>query len=237
MQRLIQREELESIINFKCQDISLYQTAFIHKSALKECPQLGDSYERLEFIGDSVVNFVVGKYLFDRYSSKKEGFLTRIRTKIVSGKCLSDMSKNLGLYRYVFMDQKGIRNNWNENDRICEDVFEALVGAIYLDAGMIAAREFVVACMDRFVNFEDIMQDTNYKDIIMRWTQANGMPLPEYTARELRENGVRVFEVNCFVNFVNCGRARAFNKKDAEQLAAKGALHYHDIDIEFCQIE
>ena len=147
--------------------MATYVTAFIHKSALKEFPHLGDSYERLEFIGDSVVNFVVGKYLFDKHRDKNEGFLTRIRTKIVSGKCLCEISRRLGLHRFVFMDQKCIRNGWNENDRICEDVFEALVGAVYLDIGMIAARDFVVSCMDRFVDFEDITRDTNFKDILM----------------------------------------------------------------------
>jgi ribonuclease III len=237
MQRSITRAEIESFLGISIQDISLYMTAFVHKSALKEFPHLGDSYERMEFIGDSVVNFVVGKYLFDKYRTKKEGFLTRIRTKLVSGKCLSEMSKKLGLHRYVFMDTKGLRNAWNENDRICEDVFEALVGAVYLDLGMISAREFVIGCIERFVDFNEITRDTNFKDIVMRWTQANGMPLPEYTAREIRENGARVFEVNCFLNGTNSGRARAYNKKDAEQLAARGALLYYNVDIDFCEIE
>lgn len=237
MQRLVSRDEVESITNFPVQTLGTFQQAFIHVSALKEFPGIGDSYERLEFIGDAVVNFVVGKYLFDKYSNKKEGFMTRIRTKLVSGKCLSDFARRLGLQAYIFMDQKGIRNNWHENDRILEDVFESLVGAIYTDAGLIAARDFVIRCVECFIDFDEIVKDTNYKDILMRWAQAGGTPLPQYEARECRESSTRAFRVNCFVNKQLCGHAVAFTKKDAEQLAAKGALLFLNVDIHECTIE
>jgi ribonuclease III len=237
MQRVVTRADLESIVGFPIQNIAVFQHAFIHVSALKENAELGDSYERLEFIGDSVINFVVGKYLYDKYADKKEGFLTRIRTKIVSGKCLSDFSRRLRLHEYVFMDQKGTRNRWHENERILEDVFEALVGAIYTDAGLVVARDFVIRCIESFVDFGAITKDTNYKDILMRWTQATGTPLPQYVARECRDASTRAFRVNCFANRQLCGHAVAYTKKDAEQMAAKGALLALNVDIHECFIE
>ena len=237
MQRVVTRDDIRTFFSGNVQNVSHYATAFVHKSALKEFPYLGDSYERLEFIGDSVVNFIIGKYLFDRYPTKKEGFLTRVRTKIVSGKCLCEISRALGLYRFVFMDHKGIRNKWNENDRICEDVFEAFVGALYLDLGLVVARDFVVSCVERLVNFDGVVQDTNYKDILMRWTQATGIPLPEYSAVEARHHGIRMFDVTCLISGIESGKGSALSKKDAEQIAAMHALETHMIDIDECQIE
>ena len=237
MQRVVTREDIRTFFTGQVQNVSHYVTAFVRKSALKEFPHLGDSYERLEFIGDSVVNFIIGKYLFDRYPTKKEGFLTRIRTKIVSGKCLCEISRALGLYHFVFMDHKGIRNGWNENDRICEDVFEAFVGALYLDLGLVAARDFVISCTERFIDFEMVVHDTNYKDILMRWTQATGIPLPEYAAEEVRRQGMRMFEVACIVDGVESGRGLALSKKDAEQMAAMHALRTHAIDVDECRVE
>jgi ribonuclease-3 len=109
----------------------LYQRAFTHKSALKEYEQFTESFETLEFIGDSVLGFVITKFLFDRHESKQEGFLTKARTKLVRGETLAKIATKLGLEKLVIMDEKGMRNGWNNNPKILEDVFEALIGAIY----------------------------------------------------------------------------------------------------------
>lgn len=224
-QHPISREDLQRILGFRVQNIDVYRTAFVHKSYLKEQPDLADSYERLEYLGDSVINFVVGKYLFDRFPGKREGFLTRVRTKIVSGKCLHTFSRNLGIQQFILMDQKAIRNGWNHNERILEDVFESLVGAIYLDLGLLAARDFVISTVESNVDFAQILQDTNYKDILMRYTQARGIPLPDYKSSELRtSSNERVFRIHTYVGNTLCGTGTAGNKKEAEQQAAQQAI-------------
>ena len=133
----LSHEILYKIVGTKVNNVTLYQRAFTHKSALKRYTGLTGSYETLEFMGDSVLGFVITKHLFDLYEERQEGFLTKARTKHVRGKTLCEIAKRLGLHTLILMDEKGIANNWNTNEHIMEDAFEALVGAIYLDLGMI----------------------------------------------------------------------------------------------------
>ena len=109
--------EIETLIGTKINSIELYQRAFTHKSALKRY-NLEHSFELLEFIGDSVLNFVITRYLFDKFSDRDEGFLTKLRTRLVRGKTLSDVGRKLELNKYVIMDEKGDRNGWANNDNI-----------------------------------------------------------------------------------------------------------------------
>jgi ribonuclease-3 len=99
-----------------------------------------DHFETLEFIGDSVLGFVITKFLFDQYENKQEGFLTKARTKLVRGETLANIASKLELYKWVQMDEKGMRNGWNKNPKILEDVFESLVGAIYMDLGLLTRK-------------------------------------------------------------------------------------------------
>jgi len=123
--------------------LSLYQRAFTHKSALKRYT-LDKTYETLEFMGDSVLGFVITKMLFDKYESRQEGFLTKARTKLVRGTTLAEISQRLGLQRFIYVDHKAERNGWAHNAKLGEDVFEALIGAIYLDLGLVHAKRCVV---------------------------------------------------------------------------------------------
>lgn len=218
----ISKDVLEGILGFRIVDFDKYVSVFTHKS-FKESGR--DSYERYEFVGDSVINFVIAKYLYDKFPQADEGFLTRVRTKLVSGKCLSDLSRRLGLHRYVMMNQKALRQGWNSNPRILEDVFESLVGCVYLDLGLATAKTFVLSVMERFVDFRDIVRDTNYKDILMRYAQANMLPLPEY--RVLNDPQVTktpLFDIVVMLQGVGYGRGADTCKKGAEQSAAQQAL-------------
>jgi ribonuclease III len=207
------RAQIESLVGTKIKNLNLYIRAFTHKSALKKY-QLTDDYETLEFMGDSVLGFVITKYLFDRYSDKKEGFLTRARTKIVRSQTLADFARKLNLGSLILMDDKGTRNNWNNNPKILEDCFEAFVGAIYLDLGMVHARDFIL----NILNTHDIsLEDDNYKDQVMRYCQALKQKLPEYTVVS-HENGI--FCVQLMMNDIVYGCGYAKTKKEAEQNAA-----------------
>lgn len=207
------RKHIETLVGTKIKNLNLYIRAFTHKSALKKY-ELSDDYETLEFMGDSVLGFVITKYLFDRYSDKKEGFLTRARTKIVRSQTLAEFAKKLNLGSLILMDDKGVRNNWNNNPKILEDCFEAFVGAIYLDLGIVHARDFILNILET----HDIsLEDDNYKDQVMRYCQAQKHTLPEYTVVS-HENGI--FCIQLMMNDIVYGCGYAKTKKEAEQNAA-----------------
>jgi ribonuclease-3 len=198
----------------------LYQRAFTHKSALKENEHLTESFETLEFIGDSVLGFVITKYLFDRYENKQEGFLTKARTKLVRGETLAHIANHLGLGKYVIMDEKGMRNNWNTNVKILEDVFEALVGALYMDIGLIHAKEFILRLYQDpdVIDMGTIMIDDNFKDHLMRYCQVNNWELPDYRVSGHHEG---IFYIDIYVQNSFFARGAARSKKQAEQNAAR----------------
>lgn len=216
---MITRKEVEDIVGTKISNVCLYVQAFTHKSALKQYPELKASYENLEFMGDSVLGFIVTKQLFDTYSGEhEEGFLTKARTKIVRGSTLSIISERLGLYKWIIMDDKGTKKGWNRNPKILEDVLEALIGAIYLDLGIIHTKQFVFKLLRE--NPID-MNDDNYKDQLMRFCQNKKMELPVYNVDYFVNN---IFYISVYVNGVVYGRGSGTTKKQAEQIAASEAI-------------
>jgi ribonuclease-3 len=214
----LDREALEALIGTKVTDITLYQRAFTHKSALKRYT-LDKTYETMEFMGDSVLGFVITKMLFDKYESRQEGFLTKARTKLVRGTTLSEISRRLGLDKWVYVDQKAERNGWASNAKIGEDVFEALIGAIYLDLGLVHAKRFILGIFEGIDI--DLETDTNAKDHALRWSQRNKYPLPEYTMVSHIDG---IFSMQISINGRVMGRGSARTKKEAEQIAAHQAM-------------
>ena len=216
----VTKPQIEQLVGTKIKNLDLYQKAFTHKSALKEYEQLNESFETLEFIGDSVLGFVITKFLFDQYESKQEGFLTKARTKLVRGETLANIAKILGLEKMVVMDEKGMRNGWNNNPKILEDVFEALIGALYMDLGLLHAKEFVLRIYNdrKYIDLNLIMVDDNFKDHLMRYCQLNNWQLPEYRVSGHHEG---IFYIDIYVNGQFMSRGAAKSKKQAEQNAAK----------------
>jgi ribonuclease-3 len=215
----VSKEQIEQLIGTKIKNLTFYQKAFTHKSALKEYDQYTESFETLEFMGDSVLGFIITKFLFDLYEERQEGFLTKARTKLVRSETLADIALKLGLNQIVLMDEKGMRNGWNNNPKILEDVFEALVGAIYMDLGLLHAKEFVLRIYKNpeYIDLSSIMIDDNFKDKLMRYCQVNNLPLPEYRVHA-HEDGV--FFIDAYIDNKYAGRGYAKSKKQAEQNAA-----------------
>ena len=216
---VITKVEIERSVGTRVSNVSVYIEAFTHKSALKQYTTLTKSYENLEFMGDSVLGFIVTRYLFDKYSGEhEEGFLTKARTKIVRGTTLSSISERLGLYKWVIMDDKGIKKGWNRNPKILEDVLEALIGAIYMDLGIIHTKQFVFKLLDEY---PIDMNDDNYKDQLMRICQSRRYELPVYNVDSQFNS---VFYISVYVNSVAYGRGCGTTKKQAEQVAAFEAI-------------
>ena len=221
---MINIEKIKEITGYKPRDITLYENAFTHKSMVKETGV--QSNERLEFMGDSVINMIVAEYLYETFPNENEGFLTKIRTKIVCSKGLSTLASKLNLHEYIQMNDKAMSHNWNTNQRILEDTFESLFGALYLDRGIECCKKFMIKLINKHYDNECLVIDTNYKEILMKFAQKRNMPMPEYIITH--ENGPdhnKMFTVQIKINNKKISEGSDKSKKNAEQNAANLALN------------
>jgi ribonuclease-3 len=212
--------DIEKLTGLPVVNFSYYLTAFSY-NAIQEG---GSTYETLEFVGDSVLGFIIAKYLYDTFPGKDEGVLTRLRTKLVSGKFLSRLAIDLGLQDFIIMNQKGLYKGWNKNPRIVEDVLEALVGAIYLDLGIPAARQFFMTALQKHSNVHDIMTDTNYKDRLLKYAKSVELGKPEFITTYERGGGSPSFVVDVNLNGRKVSEGTGRSRKDAEQNGSRIAL-------------
>lgn len=236
----LSRKDIETIIEMKPVDITKYRKAFVHKSVVKNAkessvlPQyMHESYERYEFLGDSVLSFVVANYLFNRYSSEQEGFLTKVRTKLVNGKTLAMFAKKLKLNKFLILNYKVENINGRNNDRILEDVFEALICSINLDLGFAYAEKFIINLIEKHINFDEICKDNNYKDILLRFCQNKFCDTPKFSI--VSTTGPphnRIFKVVCIIQDTEYKFGNARSKKAAEQIASKETLMHFKVSCE-----
>ncbi len=216
---------LENIIGTPIEEPSLFQRALRHRSMLSlDQYAKYDSYERLEFLGDAVLDLIAAEILFNEYPQKDEGFLTKIRAKLVRGETLAMLSKNLG-----FEDLMEIGENNSAvkvSKSILADVFESIVAAIYITKGYSHAFAFVERVYKKHIDFDDLITTVdNYKSALLEYTQAERLPLPQY--KLVNESGPghnRTFEVKVLIGADELGTGIGKSKKKAEQLAAEVAL-------------
>lgn len=218
--------DLEKIIGYPIKDQSHYVQALIHRSFLEELDEDDASNERLEFLGDAVLSLVTAEYLFNLYPDKDEGFLTKVRAKIVNRNSLAESAENIGLVRFLLMNQN-LSNTFSRGAKtVLSDAFEALVGALYLDQGLEACRVFIrKVLIDPIVEAGEHLIDENYKSQLLEYAQANKLELPDY--RVIKEEGPqheRTFTVQVSVGGEIVGVGKGKNKKTAEQNAAKKAM-------------
>ena len=219
----VNEENIKQLTGFKPKNIDLYRNAFVHKSLVKELQT--NSNERLEFVGDSVIGLIVAQYLYDKYPDEDEGFLTKIRTKIVSSKGLSTFAKKLEFHKYVMMNQKAMNNEWNKNQRILEDAFEAFIGALFMDRGLDVCKKFLIKVIKKYTQEEVLTEDTNYKDLLMKHVHTN--KLGNLVYKLTHQNGPehsKKFTIQLEVNNRKISEGTGSNKKEAEQKAAFFAL-------------
>ncbi len=243
----VSREQIESITGFKPININLYRVSLVHKSLqkilqnrislnIKVCDYMNDTNERLEFLGDSVINFVSANYIFNKYPDKDEGFMTRIRTKIVRSSHCVKFAKFMNLEQHILTSNKvlNIKDRMQINNRVLEDAFEAFIGALYKDLGFRYAEMFINGLIDKCV--DEILKDDNYKDIIMRYSQAYGYELPIYeTISSVGPPYSRKFVISISLmkdGFTReMGQGTGLSKKEAEQNAAKNACNMIDSSL------
>ncbi len=216
---------LEGIIGLKIDDPSLFQRALRHRSMLAQDQYARfDSYERLEFLGDAVLDLIAAEILFKKYQKNDEGFLTKIRAKLVRGESLAEFSSRLGLEEIMEVGEKG--GNVKISKSILADVFESIVAAIYITKGYSKAFKFVERVFKSYVDFDNLVNTIdNYKSALLEFTQAQRLPLPQY--KLISESGPghnRTFEVMVLIGSDEMGTGIGKSKKKAEQLAAEVAL-------------
>lgn len=258
----VNRDEIHQLIGFKPKNLDYYRRALVHKSIKKHAihfesnnqpiqDYMKESFERMEFLGDAVLNLIVANLLYDRYPDKDEGFMTRLRTKIVRSSNCSYFAKCINLGKYIlagYTIQQNYKDNNNriDNDRILEDAFESLLGAIYKDLGLPYAEHFLLKLINTHLNFDELLSiDDNYKDILMRYTQINDYELPIYELMSINNNDnddktiknklTKTFTVSVTLkehnndHFIkNIGIGTGSTKKEAEQNACKNALCSHN---------
>ncbi|MBI5233042.1 MAG: ribonuclease III [Deltaproteobacteria bacterium] len=210
---------------FKDQD--LIEEVFVHSSYLNEKKGKDlKSNERLEFLGDAVLATVVSHILYSRFTGIDEGELTKLRSRLVNKRILARLSKDMGLAEYLMLGKGEALNGGRENPSILSDLFEALVGAVYLDSGYEGAYKFIE---ERFLPLIEKtlteLRDFDFKPELQELVQKRFKEEPCY--RLIREEGrphKKTFEIEVIVAGKALGRGIAARKKDAEQLAAKEAL-------------
>ena len=249
-------------------DINLYQQAFVHRSYVKskvramakktvegeaiieECPKycvdlFDDSNERLEFLGDSVVGCIVVSYLYRRFPDADEGFMTKIKTRLVQTAALAEFARFLNLGKYMIISKHvDEKCNGRTSDRMLEDLFEAFMGALFLDQckidfeeyrkmglrygpGYSVCESFLIKVIEEVVDFEDlVLNDTNYKDVLMKYFQNKYSKAPQYIQISLDgPPNHRVFTMGVSDHHGKIlGQGRESSKKKAEQIASREAL-------------
>lgn len=217
-------ENLCSLVQLRITDVQLYRRALTHKS----CGDIGCN-ERLEFIGDAVLNLAVSEYLYETYPDEDEGFLTKARIRIVNGKTLARIGQAMELSKYVRMNDKAMRSGWNTNPRILEDLVESLVGAVYLDLGFFASKQFVRTHILDHLSESDILDETNYKDCLIRYARQDAHEL-DYQLVTDTGSGSSRFHVRLVFQGKELATGYGATKKDAEQHAAQQAVVCLGID-------
>jgi ribonuclease-3 len=212
--------ELKKLLKFSPKNIQRYKKAFTHRS-VQEVDDKGNpiNYERLEFLGDSILGSVIASYLYKKVPEGTEGYLTQMRSKIVSREHLNELGKDLNLIHFV----KSNVDKANAGDNIHGNIFEALIGAIYLDKGYNACQKFIYKkVIIPYVDIEKLEgKITSYKGLIIEWCQKQKKKYTFDTYEDTGNDSVRHFSVRISIDGKQVAKGRATSKKKAEEQASK----------------
>ena len=259
VEKILKDHDIEETIT----NLDFYQRAFVHKSYLKRSLHLAEqyqntvvekpsncldlqekSYETLEYLGDAILSATIASYLFERFPNEDEGFLTRMRTKLVNGEMLGSLGQKMRLDEYIVISQQVLeKNDHKVGYKLVEDLFEAFIGALYLDfneeelehprlefysgLGFQICQVYIINVIEKYIDFSDlIMNDYNYKDKLMKYFQQNNKEILKY--KEIMAEGSannKTYTV-CVVrkdeSILAYGKGPT--KKKAEQCASQNAL-------------
>ncbi|MDO3694078.1 ribonuclease III [Wenyingzhuangia sp. chi5] len=223
--------QIKKMIGFTPKDLSIYKQAFTHTSLqLKDDKGHPLNFERLEYLGDAMLGSIVASYLYNEVPDANEGYLTQMRSKIVSREHLNELGKDLDLLQYLISrtSKSKIGNNIHGN------LFEALVGAIYLDRGFNYCSKFInKKVLSIYVDIEKLEgKITSYKGLLIEWSQKNKRNVNFEVYEDTGNQNVKHFSVKLFVDKKVISKGRATSKKRAEEMAAKRAYYVFQSEIE-----
>lgn len=214
------QKALKNILGYKPRYLPFYISAITHRS---QSDLVSTNNERLEFLGDAFIGSIVGEYLFKKYPTRHEGYLTEMRSKIVSRVSLNEIALRMGLQKIV---------RFNKNDKMLRrshifgNALEALVGAIYLDVGFDKTRKFILKqVLATFIDMEELeTTEYNFKNKLYTWAQRSGKHIEFVTISEKLEAGRKVFTVGIEVDGDVFMTATGYTKKEAGQMASQKAM-------------
>lgn len=216
---------LQKNLGYQFKNIDLLKTALTHRSSLNE-PGITQSYERLEYLGDAILEMLITDYLFHTYKQADEGYLTTARSVIVRTKSLSSLALKLGLPQYLYMSKGEEAGGGKKNFSILEDSLESLIGALYLDGGLEAAKQFFT---DQLIpHAQKLLKNSQLKDsksLLQEKVQSQGLNSPIY--KIIKESGPdhqKKFTIAVFIKNKRIALGNGKNKQEAEQQAAQQAL-------------
>lgn len=217
------------------QDSHLLKTALTHRSALNEKgnPNKSQSYERFEYLGDAVLELAVSEFVFHQFPNEPEGVLTSYRSALVKTETLAKISIRLDLGEKLYMSRGEAQTGGRENKGILADVFEAIVGALYLDQGFPAVVKFLQEVL--FPEFTTIMQTKSYQDaksLLQEKVQSLGFPAPTYRLiNAVGPDHSKQFTIEVIINSITAATGTGQSKQQAQQLAAQTALEQFNQDL------
>lgn len=222
---------MHSIIGFKPKDLSIYEKAFTHRSLGRKTSEGNPlNYERLEFLGDAMLGSVIAAHLFNVVQGGDEGYLTKMRSKIVSRKHLNELGRELNLSRYV----KANIPTENFGSNIHGNLFEALVGAIYLDRGYTYCEKFIdKRVIEPYVDIEKLEgRIISYKSVLIEWCQKEKRTFKFESFEDTGQDSLKHFGVRLFIDGKVAARSRATSKKKAEEIASKRTFYAFQHEIQ-----
>ncbi len=213
---------LKNIIGFTPAYLNLFKLAFYHKSSFSSRDYAISNNERLEFLGDAVLSTIVAEYLFTKYPSSDEGFLTKMRSKIVKRHSLDEIADRMGLDMLL-----SHYNTTRLARSMLGNALEALVGAVYVERGYEFTRDYVIRrILRRYLDIHELEKlDDNYKSQLLEWCQKHGYTVDYKVLSRYKSDKRDKFKVAVYVDGKKVGTADDFNKKSAEQMASERAMY------------
>lgn len=219
-------QEFARRVKLPFNNIGLLARALTHRSYMNEHKDAVEDNERLEFLGDAVLDFLVGAWLYNRFPEMAEGQLTRLRAALVGNQELADFARIIDIGSAMRLGRGEAENGGRERPALLGATFEAIVGALYLDSGMQPVRDFVEPLLE--VAVQEIMAarlDHDAKSMLQEWSQAQGYGPPVYrTVSDSGPDHDKCFEVEVSINGQECGRGSGHSKQSAAKAAAQAAL-------------
>jgi ribonuclease-3 len=223
----VELARLEETLGLRFSDQALLRQALVHRSYLNENPDFPlPSNERLEFLGDALLDFIVGEYLYLQYPEMDEGKLTSLRAALISGSALAQLARKVDLGSYVYLSRGEEEMGGRARVGLLSDAFEALVAAIYLDKGLETTSQFVTALVaPEATRIVEGHLDRDFKSRLQEWTQRELAVTPTYrTVLEQGPDHAKEFTVEVVINDEVYGLGLGRSKQAAEQEAAERAL-------------